>query len=63
MLLVVALFVFGWALASSYVYLERRFPQYEQNIYWIYVGLFSVGAISILVSWFVLGAGLVNLFD
>lgn len=63
MLLVVALFVFGWAVASSYVYLEGRFPQYEQKIYWVFLVLFSVGAISILVFWFVLGAGMIKLFD
>lgn len=63
MLLVIALFVFGWAVASSYVYLERKFPQHEQKIYWIFAIVFSFGAIAILVLWAVLGAGMIKLSD
>jgi|688.fasta_scaffold1266510_2 hypothetical protein len=63
MLLAIALVAFGWAMASLYVHLEGKYPQYAEKINFVYLILFSAGAIFILVGWFALGAGLVKISD
>lgn len=63
MLLALALVAFGWAMASLYIYLEGKYPQHVEKINFVYLILFSAGAILILVFWFASGAGMVKISD
>jgi hypothetical protein len=63
MLLALALVAFGWAMASLYVYLEGKYPQHAEKINFVYLILFTAGAIFILVFWFTLGVGMVKISD
>jgi hypothetical protein len=63
MLLAIALVAFGWAMASLYVYLEGKYPQNAEKINFVYLIVFSAGAIFILIAWFALGAGITEILD
>jgi hypothetical protein len=63
MLLAIALVIFGWSLASLYIYLEKKYPKYERETYFIFILLFSAGGLLILVTWFMLGIEKFHLSD
>ncbi len=63
MLLAIALVIFGWGLASLYIYLEKKYPKYERETYFIFILLFSAGGLLILVTWFMLGTEQIHLSD
>lgn len=63
MLLAIALLIFGWSISSLYVYLEKKYPKYERETYYIFILLFSAGGLLILVSWFMLGTDQIQLSD
>jgi hypothetical protein len=47
----------------AYIYLEKKYPQYEEKIYFVFVAIFSAGALLILVIWLMLGTGKISLSD
>ena len=63
MLAAIAFVAFGWAVASLYVYLEGKYPQYAEKTYFLYAFLFSAGTIFILMAWFAFGSGFVKISD
>jgi hypothetical protein len=63
MLLAVALIIFGWSSGSLYIYLEKKYPQYKEKIYFVFIAIFSAGALLVLVAWLMLGTGNISLSD
>ena len=63
MLLVITLLIFGWSSGNLYIYLEKKYPQYEERIYFVFVAIFSAGSLLILATWLMLGTGKIALSD
>jgi hypothetical protein len=63
MLFAISLVAFGWLMASLYIYLERKYPHHAEKTYFLYIFLFSAGAIFILIALFAFGVGLLKTSD